>query len=345
MTSKSTGCKITIGVCATFGLVFMVVGIVLAVAIPSAVKDPGKVTWGRKPGEGDGSNYRSFINGPHEKPTHKKRPPIKPTHIKIKKLYIYTRPPRIHSTHPPMNLFKLTDPKALCLDGSPGAYYLRIVNGSRDWTFYFEGGGWCYDEQDCYGRSNGSLGSSKAYPTTMADTFQGLLSRNNETNYFANYNLIVMKYCDGNSFSGDRADSMTVNNRSLYFRGKAIRESVLTQVLATTTLGEAERVVLTGCSAGGLSTFLHSDSVGRWVADNLKSVTSFVAIPICLGFFSWRRMYLESPFMSPRCAPSLPFPMRRLDLTLHAWKLFQARTPGNVISQSFPMHTHRFVPL
>jgi len=65
----------------------------------------------------------------------------------------------------------------------------------------------------------------------------------------------------------------------------------------------------------------------------------------CLGSFSWRRMYLESPFMSPRCAPSLPFPMRRLDLILDVWKLFQARTPGNVISQSFPMPTHRFVPL
>ena len=49
---------------------------------------------------------------------------------------------------------------ARCLDGSPGAFYLRRGN-PRKWLIYLEGGGWCYDEDDCFERSSTKLGSSK----------------------------------------------------------------------------------------------------------------------------------------------------------------------------------------
>eukprot|EP01060_Flectonema_neradi_P033917 TRINITY_DN5808_c0_g1_i7.p2 TRINITY_DN5808_c0_g1~~TRINITY_DN5808_c0_g1_i7.p2 ORF type:complete len:138 (+),score=15.93 TRINITY_DN5808_c0_g1_i7:37-450(+) len=48
---------------------------------------------------------------------------------------------------------------AVCLDGSPAGYYYR--NGASDMLqIHLEGGGWCYDEEDCFERAHGGTGSS-----------------------------------------------------------------------------------------------------------------------------------------------------------------------------------------
>ena len=45
---------------------------------------------------------------------------------------------------PAHTLYKLTltNPDALCLDGTPGAYFIR-EGDRRKILLYFEGGGWC----------------------------------------------------------------------------------------------------------------------------------------------------------------------------------------------------------
>ena len=59
------------------------------------------------------------------------------------------------------------DESPACLDGSPyGFYFQPSKTGSTKWTISIEGGGWCYDEQDCYGRSKMALGSSKGWSKT-----------------------------------------------------------------------------------------------------------------------------------------------------------------------------------
>nr|GLL45942.1 pectin acetylesterase 8-like [Ipomoea trifida] len=44
---------------------------------------------------------------------------------------------------------------AVCLDGSPPAYYLDEGEGqgSNNWLIFLEGGGWCFTAQDCLDRS------------------------------------------------------------------------------------------------------------------------------------------------------------------------------------------------
>lgn len=37
----------------------------------------------------------------------------------------------------------LKDPGALCLDGTPGAYYIARGTAPERVILYFEGGGWC----------------------------------------------------------------------------------------------------------------------------------------------------------------------------------------------------------
>ena len=105
---------------------------------------------------------------------------------------------------------------ATCLDGTPYGVYFSPGSGSgaNKWVIYFQGGGWCYDEMDCWGRSNGNLGSSKGWGPTMSAG--GLVSTNNETNpLFGNANHLLLPYCDGNSFSGFRSSPLVVNGKPL----------------------------------------------------------------------------------------------------------------------------------
>ena len=59
-------------------------------------------------------------------------------------------------------------PGARCLDGSPGAYYIRkgVGSGANKWYIHHQGGGWCESLDDCLGRSKGALGSSNGYGPT-----------------------------------------------------------------------------------------------------------------------------------------------------------------------------------
>jgi hypothetical protein len=188
-----------------------------------------------------------------------------------------------------MNLFMLNDTEssgAVCLDGTPsGFYFSPATNASNanDWQIYFQGGGWCYDKMDCWTRSSTNLGSSKAWKKT--GSMDGLLSSDCSQNPdFCNFNRVWMVYCDGNSFSGNREEPVVVNEKPLYFRGRRIIDETLSALKANFGLGNAENVMLTGCSAGGLATYLHTD----YVHDQLKviapSMKKYKASPIS-GFF------------------------------------------------------------
>lgn len=66
-----------------------------------------------------------------------------------------------------MQRVTLTDPAALCLDGSPGIYYIDKGNDPKTVVIYFEGGGWCGDKdlsstlENCYQRSKSYYGTTK----------------------------------------------------------------------------------------------------------------------------------------------------------------------------------------
>jgi len=47
-----------------------------------------------------------------------------------------------------------------------GFYFQPSTTGSTKWTISIEGGGWCYDEQECLARSKMALGSSKGWAKT-----------------------------------------------------------------------------------------------------------------------------------------------------------------------------------
>ncbi|KAL2517361.1 Pectin acetylesterase 8 [Abeliophyllum distichum] len=130
---------------------------------------------------------------------------------------------------------------AVCLDGSPPAYYFDkgFGGGISNWLIYFEGGGWCRNVTECYKRvQDSNLGSS--VNKTKIIYFQGMLSKTQTNNPdFFSWNKVYVGYCDGSSFTGD--------------------------------VEAVDPAILTGTSAGGLATILHCDAF-RAMVPNAKRV-------------------------------------------------------------------------
>ncbi|XP_026409161.1 pectin acetylesterase 9-like isoform X1 [Papaver somniferum] len=147
---------------------------------------------------------------------------------------------------------------AFCLDGSLPGYHLDrgYGSGANNWLLQFEGGGWCNDIESCLERAKSGHGSTRYM--SKWEYFNGILSNNASLNPdFHNWNRVKLRYCDGASFSGD---SLYQNETvKLYFRGQRIWKAIIDDLLPK-GLNLADKALLSGCSAGGLATFLHCDN-------------------------------------------------------------------------------------
>ena len=160
---------------------------------------------------------------------------------------------------------------ALCLDGTaPGMYYSQNATADRTkWVLYFKGGGWCYDEDSCASRAYTELGSAAFFPETFS--FGGIMDPDADANpTFHDFNRVVLWYCDGASFSGDRTEPLSWpdpkhagSNMTLYFRGKRVLNYMMETLRSEYGLDQAKEIVVGGGSAGGLSTYLHVDYIAE----------------------------------------------------------------------------------
>ena len=169
---------------------------------------------------------------------------------------------------------------AACLDGSPyGYYFVPSTTGSKSWTISLEGGGWCWDETSCYGRSHGILGNSSLFPAQHGCACMNVIDGHIDSDC----NCIYLPYCDGASFSGYRAEPWPVPSSpgaTLTFRGLRNLDATMDEAFAKHGMEAATEMVLTGGSAGGLATFLHADHVAARMGDKVRTT----AAPV-VGYF------------------------------------------------------------
>ncbi|XP_059589687.1 pectin acetylesterase 9 isoform X2 [Vitis vinifera] len=155
---------------------------------------------------------------------------------------------------------------AFCLDGSLPAYHLHkgFGAGATNWLLQFEGGGWCNDLESCFERAGTRRGSTRYM--SKFEVFSGILSNNASLNPdFYNWNRVKLRYCDGASFAGDaKFDNGT---SILYFRGQKIWRAIINDLLPK-GLSKAKKALLSGCSAGGLASFLHCDNFTSFLPQN-----------------------------------------------------------------------------
>lgn len=66
---------------------------------------------------------------------------------------------------------------------------------------------------------------------------------------FCKWSVAYIYYCDGTSYSGDRADPVVVHQglvSPIYFRGKKLLEANIQDILKTQQMSKATDVVLAG---------------------------------------------------------------------------------------------------
>lgn len=82
-------------------------------------------------------------------------------------------------------------------------------------------------------------------------------------------------YCDGAFHQGNAKSPLKYKDSSLYFRGGAISRSHFKFIDSKYPFIQAERVVLTGSSAGGMATYIWADYLKALLGANTK----FYSIP------------------------------------------------------------------
>jgi hypothetical protein len=144
-------------------------------------------------------------------------------------------------------------PHARCLDGSPAAMYYRQGegDGATKWFIFLEGGGLCDSVEDCTARSTTGLGSSKDYAATMDLNTVPFMSTS-EANPFRDWNQVFGKYCDGSMWTGARESP----SNGLWWSG---HHSVAALADFIKSSGQANEIILSGGSAGGIGVFNNVD--------------------------------------------------------------------------------------
>jgi hypothetical protein len=155
---------------------------------------------------------------------------------------------------------------AACIDGTAPALYVKpgVGENATKVILFFEGGGWCVSLEDCEGRSHTPLGSSSSYaPSTTAWTARDLLLPDAAVNpNFASWASAYAPYCDGQSRAGD-TDVQYNATRTLHYRGFRNLQASLSHLTGAGGYlgGDATHLIVSGSSAGGLTTYLHIDYI------------------------------------------------------------------------------------
>lgn len=178
-------------------------------------------------------------------------------------------------------------PNAICMDGSRPAFYLRKGRGDgiKKWNVFFEGGGWCYDLDECIRhRRFSDVGSSKMYPSCLASwKMKYYVSGDKDRNpMMYNWNTVTVKYCDGGSYASDI--DVVHDGVTLHFRGKNNREATI-KTLLSLGMKDAEEIVISGCSAGGLGIYLGIDEISDIIRQDITNSSVKIRGMADSGFF------------------------------------------------------------
>nr|GEZ46404.1 pectin acetylesterase 9 [Tanacetum cinerariifolium] len=163
------------------------------------------------------------------------------------------------------------------------------------------GGGWCNDIESCAARAKTRRGSTRFM--NKLESFSGILSNNASRNPdFYNWNRVKLRYCDGGSFAGDATHDD--GELLLYFRGQRIWQAIIEDLLPK-GLSHANKALLSGCSAGGLASYLHCNNFTNYLPNTTAVkclgdagffLDSYVLNSLPCIFPQYLLKYITSPF-------------------------------------------------
>lgn len=155
---------------------------------------------------------------------------------------------------------------ARCQDNSTAGISVNLNPASSRLLIVLSGGSDCVDQAQC-GDSSRPVDIARAL--NPADF--GILARDQPTNPFANWNLVLVPYCTGDVHAGDLPNAtVPFASGPQQFVGWRNMGSFIKRVAAT--LPNPSQVVLAGCSSGGVGALANFPQVQR----------AFSAMPVTL---------------------------------------------------------------
>jgi len=221
-------------------------------------------------------------------------------------------------------------PRARCLDGTPGAYYVNLATSKmrrqdggkskgdpsalgederddrgyegyateRTWVIMLQGGGECVAAPGCAERAGTARGSSELLPDEIVYDrgIQTVASDDVQKSLpFSNANMVTVAYCSGDLYTG-RAQEADVTG--MWHSGSYIVEAVLQELIRAYGMTNADVILLAGRSAGGIGLVAQVDAWADLIRERLpveaKSSVKIVGAPFAgFHFFHNETTFIE----------------------------------------------------
>jgi hypothetical protein len=159
-------------------------------------------------------------------------------------------------------------PDSACGNGEPTGIGVSLHPGARRVVIFLQGGGACWDGFTCYGVNTAVNLSSGYGPAAFASETRGLASftlfnRGNARNPWRDANFVYVPYCTGDVHGGDRIIEHRWGSRVVrtFHVGARNMDAFLRRLRPT--FPDAERVTLSGLSAGGFGAGIHWERVAE----------------------------------------------------------------------------------
>lgn len=224
---------------------------------------------------------------------------------------LHVRRPKLHTLNPELY------PEALCLDGSPAAYWhtkgKHTAKTAGSWIIFLEGGGECISNVDCLSRKKTYRGSSENLPAEPLITPLVLSTYHHFNPEFAGWNHVIVHYCTGDLHLGTMTSKDEARWGWARFRGHHVLQGVLQDLEQKHKLGEASQIVLAGQSAGGIGTFAHLD----WFDERYPAAT-VVGFPHA-GYYWHNDLIYQGP---DNLDPKAPFSINDFEAYHKIWNMF-----------------------
>eukprot|EP00039_Didymoeca_costata_P020432 m.341236 g.341236 ORF g.341236 m.341236 type:complete len:414 (+) comp19942_c0_seq1:171-1412(+) len=156
-----------------------------------------------------------------------------------------------------------------CLDGTRAGYYHRPAElnteGETVWVINLQGGGNCDTEEACKSRAETELGSSRDWKQTHSGSGVNSASKTANPDFFDAHQVYV-PYCTGDLHAGNH-NTNGEKTWGLWMTGHRNFVAIVTDLLIVyPQIRNAKRVLLSGCSAGGMGVYFNVD----WLAETIS---------------------------------------------------------------------------
>ncbi|MBK9755896.1 MAG: hypothetical protein IPO88_20825 [Nannocystis sp.] len=148
---------------------------------------------------------------------------------------------------PPLEWKYIEVPGTVCMNGDMAGFGISHNPASKDLMIYLEGGGACFND----------VCDFSAFNIPFIPPPDGIFNRNNPGNPIKDWSMIYVPYCSGDIHGGDKETELGGQVRRFHgYRniGKYLEQWV-------PKFADAERVLLTGISAGGFGAGLNAVQV------------------------------------------------------------------------------------